>query len=54
MTDINSQEQNLLGNKIFPKSGDFCILKNCENWQNIRNERGTFQVDITPFPINYL
>jgi hypothetical protein len=26
MTDINSQEQNPLGNKIFPKSGDFCIL----------------------------
>jgi hypothetical protein len=26
MTDINSQEQNLLGNKIFPKSEDFCIL----------------------------
>jgi hypothetical protein len=27
MTDINSQEQNLLGNQIFPKSGDFCILE---------------------------
>ena len=26
MMDINSQEQNLLGSKIFPKSEDFCIL----------------------------
>ena len=24
--DINSQHHNLLGNQIFPKSEDFCIL----------------------------
>ena len=26
MMDINSQEQNLLGNQILPKSEDLCIL----------------------------
>jgi hypothetical protein len=46
MMIINSQDQDLLGNKILPKSEDFCILV------AIANQNGRHMVQHVLLPVN--